>query len=146
MIDIMELLSRVIFHDLSPSPAPKGLTFMRLAANLAAFFSLVFGYVLGCRVFYHYLKPIWGEEMSLLAICVLLLITSLVLFSVSWLLKPKKPQPTNLVSAVEKTISEIPTHEIIKKVASMVSPKAIMAVFTIAAVASYFSNLNKKEI
>jgi hypothetical protein len=146
MINVMELLSRVIFNDLSSSPAPKGSTFMRLAANMAALFSLVFGYVLGCRVLYHYFKPIWGEEMSLLAICALLLMTSLILFSVAWFLKPKKPQPTNLVSAVEKTISEIPMDEIVKKVASMVSPKAVMAVFTVAAVASYFSNFHKKEI
>jgi hypothetical protein len=146
MINIMELLSRIIFHDLSPSPAPKGPTFIRLAANMAAFFSVVFGYVLGCRVLYHYLKPIWGEEMSLLAICALLFTTSVVLFGIAWLVKPKKPQPTNLVSAVEKTISEIPTHEIIEKVASLVSPKAVMAVFTVAAIASYFSNFNKKDI
>lgn len=146
MINIMALLSRIIFHDLSPSPAPKGPTLMRLAANMAAFFSLVFGYVLGCRVLYHYLKPIWGEEMSLLAISGLLLMTSLVLFGVAWLLKPKKTQATNLVSAVEKTISEIPVHEIIKKAASLVSPKAVMAVFTVAAVASYFSTFSKKEI
>jgi hypothetical protein len=146
MINIMELLSRIIFHDLSPSPAPKAPTFLRLAANVAAFFSLVFGYVLGCRILYYYLKPTWGEEMSLLTICALLLMTSVVLFGVAWFLKPKKSQSTNLVSAVEKTISEIPTHEIINKVASLVSPKAVMAVFTVAAVASYFSNFNKKEI
>lgn len=146
MINTLELLSRVIFHDLSPTPAPKAPLFMRLAANMAAFFSLVFGYVLGCRILYHYLKPNWGEEMSLLAICALLLMSSVVLFGVAWLLKPKKTQSTNLVSVVEKTISEIPTHEILEKVASLVSPKAVMAVFTIAAVASYFSNFNKKEI
>jgi hypothetical protein len=146
MKDIMELLSRILFHDLSSSPAPRGPTFLRLAANLTAFFLLVFGYVLGCRVLYYHLKPVWGEEMSLLAICALLFVTSLILFSVAWVLKPKKPQSTNLVSAVEKTISEIPSHEILKKAASLISPKAVMAVFTVAAIASYFSDFNKKNV
>lgn len=145
MKDIMELLSRILFHDLSSSPAPRGATFLRLAANLTAFFLLVFGYVLGCRILYHHFKPFWGEEMSLLAICALLLVTSLTLFSVAWVLKPKKPQSTNLVSAIEKTISEIPSHELLKKAASLISPKAVMAVFTVAAIASYFSDSNRKN-
>lgn len=146
MKDIMELLSRLIFNDFGSLAAPKGPTILRLVANLTAFFLLVFGYVLGCKVLYHYLKPDWGEEVSLLAICGLLLLTSFILFTVAWLLKPKKPQPTNLISELEKTISEIPSQEIIKKVASMISPKAVMAVFTVVAAASYFSNFKKKDI
>lgn len=146
MKDILELLSCFIFHDSSLLSTPKGPTFLRLGANLTAFFLLAFGYVLGCRVLYHYIKPLWGEELSLLAICGVLLATSIILFIVAWLLKPKKPQPINLISEVEKTISEISSHEILKKVASMVSPKAVIAVFTVAAMASYFSNFNKKDI
>lgn len=146
MREIMELLSRLIFHDLSPLATPKGPTILRLAANLAGFFFLVFGYVLGCRVLYHYLKPYWGEEASLLAVCSLLLLTSFILFILAWLLKPKKPQPINLISEIEKTISEIPSHEIIKKVASMASPKVVVAIFTVVAMVSYFSNLKKKDV
>lgn len=146
MKGILDLLSpRLILNALSPLAIPKGPTIMRLLSNLAAFFFLVLGYVLGCRVLYHYLKPDWGEEGSLLVICSLLLLTSFILFIVAWALKPKKPQPIDLISEIEKTISEIPTHEIVKKVASMVSPKAVMAVFTFVAMASYFSNLKKKN-
>ena len=147
MKEIMELLSpRLILNTLSPFAIPKGPTIMRLAANLTAFFLLVFGYVLGCRVLYHYLRPDWGEEMSLLVICGVLFLTSFILFVVSWLLKPKKPLAMNLISAVEKTISEIPSQEILKKVASMVSPKTVIGVFAIAAMASYFSNFKKKDL
>lgn len=145
MRQIIGLLSRLLFNDLSPLTIPKGPIFMRLAANLMAFFSLVLGYVLGCWVLYDYLKPDWGETLSLLAICGLLLMTSFFLFVIAWLLKPKASSVANFVSGIEKTLSELSSHEILKKVASMVSPSTVVAVFTIAAMASYFSN-KKKDI
>lgn len=143
MKDILELLSRFIFHDSSLLSTSKGPTFLRLAANLTAFFLLVFVYVLGCKVLYHYIKPLWGEDMSLLAICGLLLATSLILFIFAWALKPKKPQPANLIAEVEKTIDEISSHEIVKKVGSLITPKAVMAAFTVAFITSYFTNFKK---
>lgn len=146
MREIMGLLSRLLFNDLSPLTISKGPILMRLAANLTAFFLLVLGYVLGCRVLYYYLEPYWGEALSLLAICGLLFITSFFLFILAWFLKPKTPPLTNFISGIEKTLNEIPSHEILKKVASMVSPKTVVAVFTLAAMISYFSNFKKKNI
>jgi len=143
MKDVMELLSRLIFQNYSPLTQSKGPFLLRLGANLTAFFLLVFGYVLGCRVLYDYIRPLWGEELSLLAICGVLVLTSFILFMIAWFLKPKKPQPAAFISEIEKTIRELPSHEIVKKVASLISPKAVMAVFTVAAMVSYFSNFKK---
>lgn len=143
MKDVMELLSRLMFQNYSPLNQSKGPILLRLGANLTAFFLLVFGYVLGCKVLYDYISPSWGEELSLLAISGVLILTSSILFMVAWFLKPKKPQPIALISEIEKTIREIPNHEIIRKVASMISPKAVMAVFTVAVMVSYFSNFKK---
>lgn len=143
MKDIMELLSRLLFTDFNPLSMSKGPILIRILVNLTAFFTLVFGYVLGCKVLYQYLIPFWGEPVALLAICGVLLITSLLLFIVAWLLKPKPVSSMNFVSELEKTLEDLPSKEIIKKVASMVSPKAVAAVFVLATVASYFSKFKK---
>lgn len=142
----MGLLSNLLFKDLNPWVIPKGPIFVRLMANLAAFISLVSGYVLGCKLLYFYLEPFWGETLSLLAICGLLFLTSFFLFVIAWLLRPKASPSANFIAEMEKTLSEIPSHEILKKVSSLVSPKTVMTVFTLAAMTSYFFNSKKKNI
>lgn len=143
MKDIMELLSRLLFTDFNPISMLKGPVLIRILLNLAAFFTLIFGYVLGCKVLYHYLIPYWGEPVALLVICGVLLVTSFLLFIVAWFLKPKPVPAMNFVSELEKTLGDLPTKEIIKKVASMVSPKTVATVFVLATAASYFSKFKK---
>jgi hypothetical protein len=146
MKEIIDLLSRFLFADLMPLSKPVGLVYTRLMANLGAFFFLVFGYVLGCRALYHYLEPMWGDVLSLLALCGLLIVTSCLLFLVGWLLKPKKPPVTDFISAMEKIAGGLPSGEIVKKIISHISPKTLLAVFTIAAVGSCLSHFKKKDI
>lgn len=147
MKEIIDLLSRFLFTDLMPLSKPAGLVYTRLMANVGAFFFLVFGYVLGCRALYHYLEPMWGDVLSLLALCGLLIITSCLLFLVGWLLKPSKHPPlTDFISTIEKIAGGLPSGEMVKKIISHISPKTLLAVFTIAAVGSYLSHFNKKDI
>lgn len=146
MKEIIDLLSRFLFADLMPLSKPAGLIYTRFMANLGAFFFLVFGYVLGCRALYHYLEPVWGDVLSLLALGGLLIITSCLLFLAGWLLKPKKPPLTDFIAAMEKIAGGMPSREMVKKIASHISPKTLLAVFIIAAVGSYLSHFKKKDI
>jgi hypothetical protein len=144
MREIMELLSRFLFTGFSSLETLKRVVFIRLMANLTAFFLLVFGYVLGCRALYHYLNSYGGEMFALLVMGALLFITSLLLFIMAWLLKPKPLPSTNLISIFERILKETPSHEAIKKIGSVIPLKTLIPIFTIAAIYSYFTS-HKKE-
>lgn len=144
MSEVIHFISNYLLKDLSPFSKPRLFSF-RLLANLGALFFLVFGYVLGCRALYHFLEPQWGDVFSLLALCALLLASSLMLFLVGWLLKPKEPPFKDIVSKIEGALSEIPNSETIKNMISKMSPKTIASIFAIVLVTSYFAR-TKKEI
>jgi hypothetical protein len=144
MSEIIHLVSNFILGELSPFSKPHGFLSLRFIANLGAFFFLVFGYVIGCRALYHYLEPQWGEVYSLLALVTLLFGTSLFLFFIGWLLKPKEPPIKEFVSNVERALSEVPNNEIVKKIMSQVSAKTVASVFAVVVAMSYFMKSNKK--
>lgn len=147
MREIINLLSPILLANFNPLSKSKGSApFIRLTANLGAFFLLIFGYILGCRALYYYLEPTWGEVLSLLALCVLLMVTSFLLFLVGWFLKPKNAPVADFMSAIEKIVSEVPSNEIVKKIVSHVSPKTLISIFAIVALGSYFANFKKKDI
>lgn len=143
MKEIMMLLSRFLFTCLNSLEIPKGVIFIRSMAHLTAFFLLVLGYALGCRALYHHLKPQSGEIVSLLVIGSVLLVTSLFLFAIAWLLKPKPSPSTNLISIGEKILREASSEKVIKKIESLVSLKSLISVFAIAAIYSYFTSFKK---
>ena len=62
----------------------------RLIIMGIGFLSLLIGYVLGCFALYYYLLPEIGDVLTLMSLGGFFLITSLLLFFVGWLLKPKK--------------------------------------------------------
>jgi hypothetical protein len=144
MSELIHLISNYLLKDLSPFSKP-GLFSFRLLANVGALFFFVFGYVLGCRALYRYLEPQWGDVLSLLALCALLFISSLILFLVSWLLKPKETHLKDYVSKIDDALREIPNNETIKNMISKMSPKTIASIFAIVAVTTYFTR-HKKEI
>jgi hypothetical protein len=144
MREIIELLSRFLFTGLNSLETLKGLVFIRLMANLTAFFLMVFGYVLGCKALYYYLNSYGGEIFSLRVMGALLFTTSLLLFIMVWLLKPKPLPSTNLISIFERILKETTSHEAIKKISSVVPFKTFIPIFTIAAIYSYFIS-HKKE-
>jgi mannose/fructose/N-acetylgalactosamine-specific phosphotransferase system component IID len=143
MREIISLLSTYLVGGLNPFNKPQSLISMRLVANLGAVFLLVFGYVLGSRALYHYLEPQFGEVISLLALCGLLVITSLLLFMIGWCLKPKDPPIKEFIANIEDAISKVPDNEIVKKIMAQVSPKSIAAVCAVVIVTTLLSKSKK---
>lgn len=144
MSNIAYLLSSFLLTDLNAILKPKKLVCTRLLVNLGGFIAILVGYVLGCRVLYNYLVPDLGEVLSLAAVCVLLLITSLLLFIIGWFLKPKEPPIKEFIAKIEKSLSEVPNNETVKKIVSQITPKTVIAFFAIAAVTSYLAGSHKK--
>lgn len=150
MTDIIGLVSRLIVNDFNPLAFKKGPALMMVLINFSAFIILGVGYVIGCKVLYRYLIPYYGETLAMLAICGVLVVTSLVLFISAWLLKPKPVSAMNYISEIENTVrslsgkvSDLSGKDIMKKAASFATPKAVATVFAIAILASYFSHSKK---
>jgi MFS family permease len=137
MREIINLVSNYLLGDLSPFSKHTGLISLRFISNLGAVFFLVFGYVLGCRALYHYLEPEWGEVYAFLALCALLLTTSLILFLIGWYQKPKEPPIKEFLTNLESGLKDMPNSEFAKKVLSQLSPKTVAALFAFVAVSSY---------
>lgn len=141
MKNLLELLSHFLLKDLGPTPQPQGAAPVRLIANLVGFCSLIYGYVLGCRVLYHYFETHWGEEGALVVLCLFLTATSILLFTVGWILKPRPSPSKNMFTALEKTVNELPDLEILKKIGRM--PQVALTLFTLVVVA-YMASHKKK--
>ena len=143
MREIISLLSTYLVGGLNPFSKSEGLISMRFIANMGAVFLLVFGYVLGSRALYHYIEPQYGEVISLLVLGGLLVITSLLLFTVGWFLKPKEPPIKEFIANIEDTLSKVSDNEIVKKIMAQVSPKSIAAVCAVIIVTSFLSKSKK---
>ncbi|MBX9805248.1 MAG: hypothetical protein K2Y18_05800 [Alphaproteobacteria bacterium] len=150
MTDIIGLVSRLIVNDFNPLAFKKGPALMMVLINLSAVIVLGVGYVIGCKVLYHHFLPNYGETMALLAICGVLVVTSMLLFIAAWFLKPKPASAMNFISEIENTVrdlsgkvSDISGKDIMKKAASLATPKAVVTVFALAILASYFSHSRK---
>lgn len=144
MSELIHLLANFILGDLSPFSKSRNLFSLRFVANLGAFFFLVFGYVLGFRALYHYLEPQVGEVNTLLVLCAVLILTSLILFFISWLLKPKESPVSQIVQNIEKALTEMPSSKTMKTVISSLSTKSIATIFALAVVTSYLAKSGKK--
>lgn len=144
MKSILELLSRLFLKDMGGSVPGKGSLSMRIITNVMAVFSLTFAYVLGCRAFYHYLEPEWGEMGSLSILGGLLASTSILLWIVSWMLKPKDSTSAKVMTALEKAVEGIPLQSIIKKVTEI--PKGSLTLLGVAFLAYYLSSHTKKDV
>jgi hypothetical protein len=143
MNEMIHLLSNFLLGELSPFSKPHRYLSLRFMANMGAFFLLGFGYILGCRALYHYAEPKWGEVYTLLIIGLTLLVTSLLLFFIGWLLKPKEPHLKEVVSNIEKAISEIPNNELIKKVLANIPLKSAAAILAAVIITSYLKKSSK---
>ncbi len=141
MKNLLELLSHFLLKDLAPVPQQQGSGSVRLIANLVAFCALIYGYVLGCRLLYYYVEPYWGEEGASAVLCLFLMATSILLFTVGWALKPKPSPSKNMLTALEKTFNDLPDLEILKKIASM--PKVAIPIFNLIVVAFLASHKKK---
>jgi hypothetical protein len=144
MKNILELLSRFFLRDMGDSIPGKSSLSMRIITNVMAVFSLIFAYVLGCRAFYHYLEPEWGEMGSLSILGGFLASTSILLWIVSWMLKPKDSTSTKVITAIEKAVEGIPLQGMVKKVTDM--PKDSLMLLGVAFLAYYLSSHTKKDV
>jgi hypothetical protein len=144
MSELVQFLSNVILGDLSPFSKSRHFLSVRFLANIGAFFFLVFGYVLGCRALYNYFLPQLGEVNTLLVLCAVLVLTSLFLFFVSWLMKPKESAVHEMVRNVEKAITDMPSNISVKNIISRFSTKTIATIFALAVVTSFLTKSGKK--
>lgn len=143
MMEMIHLLSNYILGDLSPFSRSHRFLSLRFIANLGAIFLLVSGYWLGCRALYNYIEPQWGEVYSLSALGIVLLITSLLLFFIGWLLKPKEPALKEFLSNVEESLCDLPNNEHIKRLMSNIPLKTAAAIFAAVILTSYLKKSSK---
>ena len=146
MSQIIHLLASYLVGNLNPISKPQSILSVRFIANLGSFFFLVFGYVMGCRALYHYLLPQWGEVYTFLALGGFLIASSLLLFIIGWILKPKEPPLREFITNVEKALRDVPHNEIVKKITDHVSPKTLAGLFAIVVIASYLTKSKNNNL
>jgi hypothetical protein len=116
-----------------------------LITNILASFFLITGCSLSCIVLYQYLTPYWGETFALLALCLIFFILSLIFYGVGYFLKPKEPPSSEIIPKLEEALEQFPSYNLLKKVCSVVPPKALMGFFATVAVIAYVANSGKKN-
>jgi hypothetical protein len=119
--------------------------YRRLFANLIASLFLLGGFLLGCMTLYSFLIPYWGETVSLLALTLLFLAISLVLYIVGRRLRPK-PSPVQMsLPFIEKTLKQHASYQTLNQLLPEVSPQILVAIAGAAMVVSYLMKSKKNE-
>jgi len=85
-------------------------------------------YVLGCLAMYHYFSADWGKTAALCLLAAVLFLTSLILYGISWLLKPKKNFPGDIMQSLGKSFDLIHQANILKNMFSGVFSKVLGSV------------------
>jgi hypothetical protein len=97
-------------------------------SNISASFILMSSYVLGCLAMYHYFSADWGKTAALCLLAAVLFLTSLILYGISWLLKPKKNFPGDIMQSLGKSFDLIHQANILKNMFSGVFSKVLGSV------------------
>lgn len=103
-------------------------------ACMLGFLLLPVAYVLGCIGLYYYLLPLLGVCFSLWAVGGAIIITSLVLFMTSWLLKPKKTPLSKANAVMENALSQLTSSRL-----------PLAALLAVGAIAFYVSASKDKD-
>jgi hypothetical protein len=101
----------------------------RWIANISAFFILMSSCTLGCFAAYHHFSAGWGKTGTLCLLAAILFLTSLILYGISWLLKPKKNFSRDIILLLGQALYQIRQSNILKNVFSGVYFKVLAGVF-----------------
>lgn len=142
MKDLVTLLSSLISHFFMRKQT---VSYSRLITNILASLFLIAGSGLSCIALYHYLAFYWGETFSLWGLCIVFFILSFILYGVGRFLKPKKNPASEIILQLEETLDQFPSYDLIKKVCSVIPPKALMGLFATVALITYVTRSEKKD-
>jgi len=119
--------------------------FRKIVIYSISFLFLTTGYVFGFMALYCYLLPYWGEALAAFALCLLSLIIGFSFILMGRLLKSKKKQATSqILPLLEKGLDHIPNSQDLKDVLAQSSPKVLVTVLGVVALATYMVYLKKK--
>jgi hypothetical protein len=142
MKDLITLLSSFIPHLFL---GRQTVSYSRLIMNILASFFLIAGSGLSCVALYHYLTFYWGETFSLWGLCIIFFILGFILYGVGCFLKPKKNPSSEIMLKLEETLDQFPSYDLIKKVCSVIPPKALVGLFATVAIITYVTRSDKKD-
>lgn len=120
--------------------------FRKIIIYSISFIFLTTAYVFGFIALYCYLLPYWGEALAAFALCLLSLIIGFSLILTGRLLKAKKKQATSpILPLLEKGLEHIPNSQDLRDVLAKASPKVLITVLGVAALATYILFSKKKD-